>query len=164
MHKKRHEVLNKLLHLPGTPPEEVLGESRSVAFIECDEKIPCNPCETSCPSGAIHIGEDITALPSFDYSKCTGCGLCIAKCPGLAVFVVNGSYSDETSLVSIPYEFIPLPEEGDEVIGIDREGEDLCTCTVLSVKTNKAYDHTPIVSLIVPKEYRLHVRHIKLKL
>lgn len=41
------------------------------------------PCATSCPTGAVRPFEDINDNPSSDYSKCTGCGLCVAKCPGL---------------------------------------------------------------------------------
>ncbi len=36
-------------------------------------------CETVCKFDAIHVGED--GLPHVDYSKCTGCGMCVAECP-----------------------------------------------------------------------------------
>ena len=151
------------MKLPGTPTEEVLEECRSFAFIECDEQIPCNPCEVSCPQGAIYIGKNITDLPVFDHAKCIGCNLCIAKCPGLAIFVINGSYSDKEALVSLPYELLPLPKEGEKVIGLDREGNNVCSGIVVSVKNKKNYDHTAIISVRIPKKHRLHVRHIKLK-
>ncbi len=36
-------------------------------------------CEVSCPFDAIHVLED--GIPHVDYAKCTGCGICVAKCP-----------------------------------------------------------------------------------
>ena len=60
-----------------------------VAVIECVQEIPCNPCEAACRFGAIHIGDPITNLPTCSHDKCTGCGVCVSKCPGLAIFIVN---------------------------------------------------------------------------
>lgn len=151
------------MKLPGIPPMKVLNENRGVAVIECAERIPCNPCETVCPNGAIEIGKDITNLPTLDIGKCTGCGLCVPACPGLAIFVVNGSYSDTKALISIPYEFLPLPEVGEEVEALDREGKKVCLAEIVAVKNIKKFDRTPVVSFTVPKEKCLEVRHIKPK-
>lgn len=40
--------------------------------------IACGICEKSCPHGAITMDGN---LPVIDYSKCTGCLTCVAKCP-----------------------------------------------------------------------------------
>lgn len=32
----------------------------------------------------------MSALPEIDLEKCTGCGVCVQKCPTQAVAVVNG--------------------------------------------------------------------------
>ncbi len=40
--------------------------------------IACGLCAKSCPHGAITMQDN---LPVFDYSKCTGCLTCVAKCP-----------------------------------------------------------------------------------
>jgi Fe-S-cluster-containing hydrogenase components 2 len=61
---------------------------RGLAVIECPEKIPCDPCVTSCKFGAV-TKEKITSLPKVDYSKCTGCTTCVSACPGLAIFVIS---------------------------------------------------------------------------
>jgi len=36
-------------------------------------------CEATCAFDAIHVGPD--GIPHVDYSKCTGCGRCVAECP-----------------------------------------------------------------------------------
>ena len=68
------------------PTMEVLLKPK--AIIECYQQIPCNPCETSCPTHAITIGEDINQIPIIDFDKCTGCSICARVCPGLAISIV----------------------------------------------------------------------------
>ncbi|MEW6686490.1 MAG: 4Fe-4S binding protein [Candidatus Edwardsbacteria bacterium] len=133
----------------------------AVAIIECFQEIPCNPCETTCPKEAIKVGEDINALPQFDAEKCTGCGICIANCPGLAVFVINLDYSKEEALVMLPYEFLPLPKVGEIVKGLDRSGKSCCPAKVVRVLNTKAQDRTPIISLAVPKGMEMKVRFFR---
>jgi Fe-S-cluster-containing hydrogenase component 2 len=84
---------DELIKLPGFPSKERLDKG-PVAIIECAQEIPCNPCVESCPFDAIVISGPITELPRLDASKCTGCGSCIAVCPGQAIFVVNSKFSE----------------------------------------------------------------------
>ncbi len=85
--------------LRATPelPKEKRIEEGSVAFIECVQEIHCNPCEEACSQGAIIIGEPITNLPQLDGEKCTGCSMCVAACPGLAIFKIHKNYTATTS-------------------------------------------------------------------
>lgn len=128
--------------------------------IECYSNIPCNPCETACPSNAITVGDPITNVPVIDYGRCTGCGLCIAACPGLAIFSVDYSYSDDEAIVSFPYEFFPLPKPGDIVDAVDREGNPAVQATIYKVLSSKKFDRTNVISMIVPKQYAEIVRSI----
>jgi len=134
-----------------------------VAIMECFEKIPCNPCYTSCKRGAIKEFEDINDRPELNVDICNGCGVCISNCPGLAIFVVDETYSETEALVKIPYEFIPLPEEGSYVTGLDRAGKPVCRAKVVKVQSSKAQDRTPVVSLAVPKEFSMVVRFLSLE-
>lgn len=143
-----------------TPPKE-RREKGPVAVIECFQRIPCNPCFTACNFGAIEEFDDINDRPKIDYEKCTGCGVCLTKCPGLAIFIVDESYSEDEALVKIPYEFLPLPEEGSFVTGLNREGKPVCRAQVKKVQIMK--NKTNIVTLIVPKEYSMDVRAFSLK-
>ncbi|MGE5485596.1 MAG: NADH-quinone oxidoreductase subunit I [Ignavibacteriales bacterium] len=143
--------------VPGFPPA---GRFRKgpVAVLECVQQIPCNPCEAACPRKAITVGEDITALPVLDPDKCTGCGSCIAACPGQAVFVVDMGYSDNEALVSFPYEFLPLPAEGDHVDVVSRAGEVVGRGRVTKVRRPKSYDRTAVITVAVPKGIAHDVR------
>lgn len=142
-------------------PSEERRKKGPVAVIECFQRIPCNPCSTACKVGAIGAFNDINDRPKIDHDKCTGCGLCMTKCPGLAIFIVDETYSDEEALIKIPYEFLPLPDEGSFVTGLNREGKPVCRAKVVKVQNAKYQDRTVIVSLAVPKEYSMDVRFFK---
>jgi len=131
-----------------------------VAIIECFQKIPCNPCYTSCSKGAIKEFSDINDRPEIDFEKCNGCGTCISNCPGLAIFVVDESYSDQDALIKIPYEYRPLPIQGQVVDALDREGKKVGTAHVVKVQNTKALDRTAIISIAVDKSLSQQVRNI----
>lgn len=142
-------------------PTQERYEFGPVAIAECVQNIPCNPCETACKTGALKVGDPITNLPVIDYQMCTGCGLCVAKCPGMAIFIVNKSYSNDLAMVSFPYEYYPVPQQGDQVEAVDRTGTVCCTGTVVKVLDPKAFDHTPVVTIEIPKQWADQVRSIK---
>jgi len=132
-----------------------------VAIFECPENIPCNPCEEICPSEAVVIG-NINNSPKVDFDKCKGCGLCVQVCPGLAVFMLE--YKDKNATITIPYEYLPLPEKGDIVNVLNRKGENIGEGKVIKIITReKSIGDTPIVSIEVPKSIGLEVRDIKVK-
>ncbi len=144
--------LEELRNSPGFPTREQLRKG-PVAIIECIEEIPCNPCEASCPQGAITIGENITNLPKLDFEKCIACGMCIAACPGLAIYIKDYTYSETMALLSFPYEYYPLPQVGDTVQAVDRHGKYVCDAKVIRVRNPKSNDHTAIVTIEYPKEH-----------
>lgn len=132
-----------------------------VVIIECFQRIPCDPCAISCKLGAIKPFKDINDLPIVDFDKCTGCGICISSCPGLAIFVIDMNYSDEKSLIKLPHEMLPLPEKGEDVYALDRAGSILGTVKV--IKVIKIKDKTNIISLEVPKGMAMKIRSIKVE-
>lgn len=150
----------ELANCPGRPSEERIKKGR-VACVECVQEIPCNPCEGICPFHAITVGDQITNLPHLDESKCTGCGLCVANCPGLAIFLVDKSLPDGEGTVDFPFEYLPLPEKGDVVDAVNRGGEVVCKGTVMAVTKAKSYGGTAVVRLKVPVEYVDEVRSMK---
>ena len=144
------------------PCQERLNEG-PVVVVECYQSIPCNPCYTACKTGAIKEFADINDLPSVDHSLCNGCSLCVSNCPGLAIMVVDNTYSEDEALVKLPYEFLPLPAAGEVVKGLDRAGNELCEAKVVKVQNSKALDKTPIVSIAVKKEFMKLVRNIRME-
>ena len=152
--------LERLRETPGFPREKDF-EKGLIAVIECDQDIPCNPCEELCPKEAIKVGLPITNLPSIDINKCDGCLKCIRICPGLCIFGLNKNFSNHESLIYIPYEYFPLPEKDDKVIGLDRKGIEVCQGKVFKVLKAKKQHYSPIVGITVPKKFFNTVRHFK---
>jgi ferredoxin len=154
--------LEELRKSPGYPAEEryVMGP---VPVIECVEEIPCNPCQTACDRNLIQVGTPITNLPRLvdPEGKCTGCARCIAVCPGLAVFIVDKTFSGKEAAISLPYEFLPLPEKGERVSGIDRAGRTICEGRVHRVIAGKKMNNTNVVTIVVPKEHAEDVRFFR---
>ncbi|WP_313346050.1 4Fe-4S binding protein [Sedimentibacter sp.] len=144
--------LEELKKSPGFPkPEDyTLG---NIAVIECTEEIPCNPCETSCPKNAITVGNPITNLPTIDFKKCIGCGICAAKCPGIAVHLINLNYAPDKALITFPYEYLPLPEVNEYVTLVDRMGKGVCDGKVEKVTSIKSYDLTKLIAVSFDKKY-----------
>ena len=132
-----------------------------VAIIECFQKIPCNPCATSCKKGAIKPFVDINDLPDIDHQECNGCTLCVFNCPGLAIMVVDYSHSETHATFKIPYEFLPLPKKGEMVKGLARSGEEIGDCKVINVVNSKVMDRTPLVTVEVDKKYLKSFRNIR---
>lgn len=145
-----------------TPVSTVRRQTAPYVVIECPEKIPCDPCVDACPNEAIAIPDSIIELPKVDYEKCTGCLVCIPRCPGLAIFVVDETPQDH-SIVYIPYEFLPRPKRGEIAIGLDREGKERCEVEIVKVIDAKKFDRCAIVGFSVPKELGQEIRAIKLK-
>lgn len=134
-----------------------------IVMIECFQMIPCNPCATSCPTGAIQPFKNINDLPKVDEDKCTGCGICISNCPGLAIFVIDETYSDKEAVVKMPYEYLPIPEINSIVDVTDRAGKIVAKGKIIQVLNTKKQDKTIVISVAVPKGLSMVVRGIKVK-
>jgi len=159
-----------MLERTGVPTEENLEKiypdkkrltQGPVVIIECFQKIPCDPCAISCKFGAIKPFKDINDLPQVDFNKCTGCGVCISACPGLAIFVLDENYSENESLIKLPYEMLPLPQKEEKVCALDRNGHTLCRVKV--VRFQKIKNKTNVVSIVVPKKLSGKIRSIKVE-
>ncbi|MFH1101026.1 MAG: 4Fe-4S binding protein [Methanobacteriota archaeon] len=135
-------------------PSDALLE-KGVAIIECIEEIPCNPCVAICPVHAISM-KDINALPRIDFEKCTGCAKCVGVCPGLAIFVVKTK--GDKGLVTLPYEFLPIPKVGEMVDVIDREGTTRGNGEIVRVNTR---GNTPVITVQVEKKLVIDIRMIR---
>ena len=134
-----------------------------VAIIECFERIPCDPCHTACSRGAMQPFSDINDLPHILEENCNGCGICIYRCPGLAIMALDMSYSEDRATLKIPYEFSPIPSPGETVTALDRAGEPVCEAVVVKVLNTAAMDKTVIVSLEFDNKHIYEVRNFRFK-
>ena len=105
---------------------------------------------------------DVNALPLVDSDLCNGCGLCISFCPGLAIFVVDKTYSDKLALVKLPFEYVPVPRAGQQVTALDRAGNELGQFEVIKVTSGGKKNKTQTISLAVPQELAMEVRSIQM--
>jgi len=128
---------------------------KGVAFIECVQEIPCNPCVDACPVHAISM-KDINAQPHVDFDKCTSCQRCVGVCPGLAIFVLK--VKDTKGYVTLPYELLPVPKVGTVVDALDREGKRRGPAKVTKVLKVKK---TLLVTIEVDRGLIMDVRNIR---
>jgi Fe-S-cluster-containing hydrogenase component 2 len=128
---------------------------KGVAILECVQEIPCNPCVESCPVNAISM-KDINAPPINDYEKCIGCTKCVGVCPGLAIFVVK--IKDGKALVTLQYEFLPVPTIDSKVVLLNRKGAKIGTGIMRRViKQGK----TMVITVEIDKNLAMDVRNIR---
>ncbi|HBC26795.1 MAG TPA: pyridine nucleotide-disulfide oxidoreductase [Ruminococcaceae bacterium] len=144
---------------PGAAP----GKSAGIhPVIECTQNIPCNPCQDACRFGCIRVGDHMTALPAVDENaRCVGCGMCVASCPGQAIFLVNDEEEAGTATVTLPYEFLPVPEKGTKGVALGRDGSVVCPAEVVEAKTAGFMDGTVLLTMRVPSEMSMKARFFK---
>jgi len=156
------------------PVKEISGDERTpweraweesvrgpVAVVDCLEEIPCNPCEEACRRGAIVVGEDICAIPTYDPGACDGCGRCVAVCPGMAVFLLDRSGGEGRVRVTVPYEMKARMEGGREAWAVDGKGRTLGRGKIIKVRRMGKWDGTLLVTIEVPEEWALKVRGVR---
>ena len=138
------------------------GVTRRVGIhpvIECTQNIPCNPCQDACPKHCIKVGDHITQLPAVEPdSTCIGCGMCVASCPGQAIFLVDEKPEVGFADVTLPYEFLPVPAKGEHGVALGRDGSPVCEAEVVSVRQTRAFDHTTLLTMRVPAEMAMRAR------
>jgi len=152
-----HRTAEVLKSRPGaTITEEIPDDEKGVfPIFHCSQEIPCNPCTSICPKGALTIeGSDLLGLPMFNEEDCIACEQCVAVCPGLAITLVDFRKADENdAIVSIPYEFPGTSiKEGDIVTVLDTLGTPLGNVPVVKVRSPKFADHALLVKVKAPAD------------
>jgi NADPH-dependent 2,4-dienoyl-CoA reductase/sulfur reductase-like enzyme/Fe-S-cluster-containing hydrogenase component 2/bacterioferritin-associated ferredoxin len=150
--RTRWEILKRK---PGITGELKIGIPKSGLFpvIRCVQEIPCDPCIHVCPKDMIKMkGDPVFGLPEVVKDECTGCTMCVAACPGLAITLVDLRGEGGQATVVVPFELLEATvREGEEVDAVDIDGSLVCKGTVEKVARRKVYDRTLLVTLKVPK-------------
>jgi thioredoxin reductase/Fe-S-cluster-containing hydrogenase component 2/bacterioferritin-associated ferredoxin len=149
-----HRTALVLKSRPGATITEEIPEHEQGVFpvFHCSQEIPCNPCTSICPQGAIQIeGGDILGVPTFNEQDCVACEQCVAVCPGLAVTLVDYRKQVGEALVTIPYEFPGNTlEVGQAVTVLDTLGQVLGNVPVVRTRSPRFADHAVLVKVRAP--------------
>jgi sarcosine oxidase subunit alpha len=155
---------------PGAITEETVPQSGAIfPVLHCSQEIPCNPCTSICPQGAIFIDEDdIREVPDYIAAQlgteCLGCEKCVNICPGLAITLVDVRDGDDTALITIPYEFDKATiHKGDVVTVTDTSGDVLGNVEVVRTRSGKATDRTILVKVRAPREVATRIAGIRVQ-
>jgi sarcosine oxidase subunit alpha len=142
---------------PGSVIERAkpVEEKGVMPIFHCTQEVPCNPCTSVCPEGAIRTERDeITGLPYIvDVNLCKGCMSCVFICPGLAATLVDYRKDGEHPTVTLPYEvWREKVEVGQKVPVTDVDGAILGYYPVQKVLANqKKYPGTLLVQVKLEK-------------
>jgi sarcosine oxidase subunit alpha len=162
--EQRLEILKRK---PGrtTRLEVEVPPSGLFPVIRCVQEIPCDPCIHVCPKDMIRMeGDPVFGLPEVVKDECTGCTLCVAACPGLAVTLVDLRGGNGEALVTVPFELLEgQVGVGDEVDAVDMDGEPVCRVLVEKVGKRRVYDRTLLVTLRVPEQEATRVAGFRLQ-
>lgn len=156
-----YTTLEELKRSGRYPSSERLSRG-PVAVLECLQEIPCDPCGSACPAGAIKV-PNLTGLPVLDETLCAGCRVCVAACPGQAIFVLNAAFSEEEGTVTFPYEYLPLPAKDQVLPAVDRKGETVCEARIVKVERRAQFHGTNLVTVAVPRRWLDEVRFIRMR-
>jgi sarcosine oxidase subunit alpha len=139
---------------PAVRRKQPVREKGVFPIFHCYQEVPCNPCTSVCPVGAIRTeGDEITGLPYItDLDACTGCGSCVAVCPGLSMILVDYRGNREHPLVTLPYEiWRDRVEVGQKIPITDVDGAILGYYPVVKTSTRKKHPGTLLVQVKVDK-------------
>jgi sarcosine oxidase subunit alpha len=140
---------------PAVKRKQPRREKGVFPIFHCYQEVPCNPCTSVCPVGAIRTqGDEITGLPYItDLDACTGCGSCVAVCPGLSMILVDYRDDREHPLVTLPYEiWRDRVAVGQKIPITDVDGAILGYYPVVKISTRKKYPGTLLVQVRVDKK------------
>jgi NADPH-dependent 2,4-dienoyl-CoA reductase/sulfur reductase-like enzyme/Fe-S-cluster-containing hydrogenase component 2 len=140
---------------PAVSRKQPAREQGVFPIFHCYQEVPCNPCTSVCPVGAIRTEQDkITGLPYItDLDACTGCGSCVAVCPGLSMVLVDYRDNPEHPLVTLPYEiWRERVEVGQKVPVTDVDGAILGYYPVTKISTRRKFPGTLLVQIEVDKK------------
>jgi len=125
-------------------PDAERANQKPFVLIDCLYGFACNPCEFSCPHGAI-TKTSTSTVPHIDFDKCVGCMECVYQCPGLAIF----GYNQKKDWLFLPIEY--EAEVDSEVYLVDNNGTKLGEGIIEKILKKKIKQTLPELKLWILK-------------
>ena len=161
--QKFSEVMKKK---PPPPVDvEIIQEEEGVyPVFYCNQEIPCNPCTSVCPNEQIETLDDlITQLPFFKgEEECTGCGKCVAVCPGLAVILKDYRKDKDNPLVTFPLELSAKKLEKDQNVIVVSNDTELGEFKVHRARILNEFPKTQLITIKLPSKISKQAVAVKL--
>ncbi|MBN1329679.1 MAG: FAD-dependent oxidoreductase [Candidatus Heimdallarchaeota archaeon] len=152
---------------PPPPTFLPLPEAEEGIFpvIHCTQEIPCDPCTKVCARNLIKMsGESIISLPFFtNEQECSGCGKCVAVCPGLAITLVDYRKDPKFAFVTIPFEMGEKSIKKGDIVHVMSNTHEIGDFPVENVRILKGFSKTELVTVKIPKEVAKEVTGIQVQ-
>jgi Fe-S-cluster-containing hydrogenase component 2 len=130
--------------------------------IECPERIACDLCENICCRNVITVdGSSINTPRIAGLENCSACALCVAHCPGHAIFLVDNDWSADDAKITVPFELNGAPAAGTRVYAVDGSGARLGEVKVIRARSQKIYNKTTLLELAASKTFAGRIRGIE---
>ncbi len=140
---------------------------RIYPIIRCTQEIPCDPCVHACAKNLIKLkGTSIMDIPEFDeQGVCTGCGMCVLVCPGLAISLLYPNHDPDKKVAKLmlPYELDPDSIRKAQMVScVDADGKEICEGKIIDIVERKKIDQRRLIMIEVPYEFRYKIATFKL--
>ncbi|OHD24367.1 MAG: hypothetical protein A2V99_14720 [Spirochaetes bacterium RBG_16_67_19] len=130
-------------------------------LIDCPERIACDVCAVVCDREVILIRQAVTNRPEVvNEGNCRNCGLCVAHCPGQAIFLMSDTGPDGQCRITLPYELDEAAAWRQDLLAVDNRGNPLGPARLIRVLRSERFNNTCLLEVSVSGSIASQVRGI----